>query len=147
MIDADQRARKTDFSRNNSAQLSFDNFVDAQHAVFHGRRWSIGVMEFNISILHYSTLRLFHCLEFLRDRFKLIALDHVAYLIFTEVAELNSAFQTRTHFFYVILEAPQRRKTAVVNRLPFTKHAGTCGAGYPAIGNETPGHNTSAQLE
>ncbi len=104
-------------------------------------------MEFNISILHYSTLHLFHCLEFLRDRFKLIALDHVAYLIFTEVAELNSAFQTRTHFFYVILEAPQRRKPAVVNRLPFTKHAGTRDAGHPAIGHETPGHNTSAQLE
>ncbi len=38
MVDAHQRACKTHFSRNDSAQLSFHNFVDAQHAVFHGEQ-------------------------------------------------------------------------------------------------------------
>ena len=90
---------------------------------------------------------LLRCLEFLRDRFKLIALDHIAHLIFTEVAELNSTFQTRTHFLYIILEAPQRRNPAVVDWLPFPKHTGTCGTGHPTIRNEATCDNAPAQLE
>jgi hypothetical protein len=45
MVDAHQRASKTHFSRNDSAQLSFHNFVDAQHAVLHDKRWSVGVLD------------------------------------------------------------------------------------------------------
>ena len=109
VTDADQRTGETQFARNNSAQLSFHNFVDAQHAVFHGtingvlEFWSSGGIDFNIPSLGYSIPR---CLESLRDRFKLIALDDVAYLIFAEVAELNSTFQARAHFLHVILKAP-----------------------------------------
>jgi hypothetical protein len=45
MVDAHQRASKTHFSRNDSTQLSFHNFVDAQHAVLHDKRWSVGVLD------------------------------------------------------------------------------------------------------
>ena len=37
MVDADQCAFKIYFSRKDAAQLSLYNFVDAQHAVFHGK--------------------------------------------------------------------------------------------------------------
>ena len=96
MVDAHQRASKTHFSRNDSAQLSFHNFVDAQHAMFHDKRWSAGAMECWISNerLHYSNTSSLHGLEFLRDSFKLIAFDHIADLIFAEVAQPNPAFET-----------------------------------------------------
>src|SRR5918996_1014177 len=140
MVDSDQRAFKPDFSGNNSAQLSFHNLVDSQHSMFHG------TINGGLEYLECCT-PLLRCLEFLRDRFKLVALDHIAHLIFTEIAELNSAFHTRTHFLYIILEAAQRRNPAVVNRLAFTKHAGTRCAGDPAISNKTAGHNASTQLK
>lgn len=100
MIDADQRAGKTHFARNNCAQLSFYDLVDAQHAVFHGSfSWAFVGRLCGTSAFDTNAL------QFLRDCFKLIALDHVAYLIFAEVAELNSTFQSRAHFFHIILKA------------------------------------------
>jgi hypothetical protein len=55
--------------------------------------------------------------QLLRDLFELIALNHIAYLIFAKISQLYSAFQTRAVFFYVILESAERRISAVVNRL------------------------------
>jgi hypothetical protein len=43
-------------------------------------------------------------LQFLGDLLELVALDHVAHLIFAEIAQFDSAFQTGTDFFHVILE-------------------------------------------
>src|ERR1700681_3911985 len=88
--------------------------------------------------LHYSFV-----LEFLRDLLELIALDDVTYLIFAEVAELDAAFQTGTHFFHVVLESAQRRNPAVVNRLAFPQHASAGDAGHATIGNQTTGDDAS----
>src|SRR2546421_4135326 len=85
--------------------------------------------------------------ELLRDRFKLVALNDVAHLVFAEVAELNAAFKTRTHFFHVILEAAQRRNPPVVHWLPFPEHARARGASYATIGHETAGDDASAQFK
>jgi hypothetical protein len=43
--------------------------------------------------------------QFLRESLKLVTLDHVADLIFAEIAKLYSTFQARTHFLHVVLEA------------------------------------------
>src|SRR5947208_17023856 len=43
-------------------------------------------------------------LQFLSDLLELIALDHVAHLIFAEVAQSDSAFQTGPHFIPVVLD-------------------------------------------
>src|SRR5258708_16223673 len=84
--------------------------------------------------------------QLLRDRFKLVALNDVAHLVFAEVAELNAAFKTGTHFFHVILEAAQRRNPAVVHWLLFPEHARARGASYATIGHETAGDDASAQF-
>ena len=47
-------------------------------------------------------------LQFLGDLLELVALDYVAYLIFAEVTQPDSAFQTGTNFFDVILETAER---------------------------------------
>src|SRR5437016_5906719 len=44
--------------------------------------------------------------QFLCDLFELITLDGVANLIFTEITELDAAFQTGAYFLHVILESP-----------------------------------------
>src|SRR5438034_1029045 len=85
--------------------------------------------------------------QFLRESFKLIALDHVAYLIFAEIAELDSAFQSGTHFLYIVLETAQRRKPAVINRLPFTEHAGPSHASYATVSHEAAGNDALAKVE
>src|SRR5215471_18405709 len=85
--------------------------------------------------------------QFLGDLLELIALDHVAYLIFAEVAQLDSTFQTGTDFFHVVLETAQRRKAAVVNRLALSQNASACRPSNPAIGHETTSDDASAQLE
>src|SRR5262249_38196262 len=85
--------------------------------------------------------------QFLRDSFKLIALDHVAYLIFAEITKLYAAFQPGTHFLYIILETAQRRDPAVINRLPFAKHAGSRRPRYATISYQTAGDNAFAELE
>ena len=56
-------------------------------------------------------------LQFLRNLLELVTLDYIAHLVLAEIAQLDSAFQTGTHFFDVILEAPQRGNAAVINRL------------------------------
>ena len=88
VIDADERAFKSDFARDNSAQLSFYDFVDAQHAMFHK------AVSFRSKLLGH--------------RFELIALDDVADVVFTKIAELDTALQTGTDFFHVILETAKR---------------------------------------
>src|SRR6266513_1387372 len=78
---------------------------------------------------------------------ELITLDHVAHLIFAEVAQLDSTFQTRTDFFHVVLETAQRRNPAVVNWLALSQNASAPGARDPAIGHEATSDDASAQLE
>src|SRR5262245_41311026 len=85
--------------------------------------------------------------QFLGDLLELIALDHVAYLIFAEVAQLDSAFQTGSDFFDVVLETAKRRNPAIVNRLSFSQNASAPSAGNPAIGHEATRDDASAQLE
>src|ERR1700674_205218 len=98
--------------------------------MLHGR--INGVMESPSVITHYSITPLLQhsfVLEFLRDLLELIALDDVAHLKFAEVAKLDAAFQTGTHFFHVVLESAQRRNPAVVNRLAFPQYASAGDAG------------------
>src|SRR6266446_7191088 len=85
--------------------------------------------------------------QLLCDRFKLVALNDVPHLVFAEVAELNAAFKTGTHFFHIILEAAQRRNPAVVHRLPFSENTGARGASYATIGHKTAGDDASAQFK
>src|SRR5262249_27798385 len=86
-------------------------------------------------------------LQFLRDLLELIALDHVAHLIFVEISQLDSAFEAGTDFFHVILETPQRRNPAIVNRLASPKNASPPCTRNPTIGHEAASDNASAQLE
>src|SRR5215831_18019185 len=85
--------------------------------------------------------------QFLGDLLELIALDHVAYLIFAEVAQLDSTFQTGADFLHVVLKTAQRRNPAVVNRLSLSQNASACRASNPAIGDEATSDDPSAQLE
>src|SRR5262249_5630757 len=85
--------------------------------------------------------------QFLGDLLQLIALNHIAYLIFAEVTQPNSAFQTRPDFFHVILETSQRLNAASVTRLEPAKNESSPGASEPAIGHEATSYDASAQLE
>src|SRR5215467_12304362 len=85
--------------------------------------------------------------QFLGNLLELIALDHVAYLIFAEVTQFDSAFQTGTNFFHVVLKTAQRRNPSIVNRLTFSQDASACHTSNPAIGHEAASDDTSAQLE
>ena len=85
IVNTDQHAFEVYFARNDGAQLTFHELVYAELAMFH---WSV-VGRFCETHAPDTD-----ALQFLRDRFKLIALDDIADLIFAEVAELNPAFQT-----------------------------------------------------
>src|SRR5262245_61829261 len=85
--------------------------------------------------------------QFLGDLLELIALDHVAYLIFAEVAQLDTAFQTGSDFFDVVLKTAKRRNPAIVNRLSSSQNASAPDARNPAVGHETTSDDASAQLE
>src|SRR5262245_28544492 len=85
--------------------------------------------------------------QFLGDLFELVTLDHIAHLIFAEVAQLDSAFQTGSDFFDVVLETAKRRNPAIVNRLSSSQNASAPDAGNPAIGHEATSDDASAQLE
>src|SRR4029079_7458665 len=85
--------------------------------------------------------------QFLRESLKLVTLDHVADLVFAEVAKLYSTFEAGTHFFHVVLEAAQRRNPSVIYWLPFTKHAGPRRARHPAIGNEAARDDAFAKFK
>ena len=82
--------------------------------------------------------------QFLGDLFELVTLDHIAHLIFAEVAQLDSAFQTGTDFFHVILETAQCRNPAIVNRLALSQDASACRTSNPSIGHEAASDDTSA---
>lgn len=82
--------------------------------------------------------------QFLRDLFELITLNHIAYLIFAKISQLNSAFQTRADFFYVVLETPECRNSAIVNRLTPPENASPCCARDPTIGYEATSDDASA---
>src|SRR5207244_3411806 len=81
------------------------------------------------------------------ELFELIALDDVADLVFAEISELDSTFQTGAHFLHIILESPQSGESAVINRLAFSQHASASGAGDSSIGNQTTGNDALAQFE
>src|SRR6266567_3840362 len=83
-------------------------------------------------------------LQFLGYLFELITLDDVAYLVFAEVAQLDSAFQTRAYFFHVVLETPQRRNAAIIDRLALSQDASACSAGDAAIGDQAARNNAFA---
>ena len=87
VVDGDKRAFKTDFARNDSTEFSFYDFVDAQHAMFH-------------KALSFPS-------EFLGHSFELIALNDIAHLVFTEIAKLDTAFQTGTYFLHVVLKTAE----------------------------------------
>src|SRR5437867_5590550 len=86
-------------------------------------------------------------LQFLGYLFELITLDDVAYLVFAEVAQLDSAFQTRAHFFHVVLETPQRRNAAIIDRLALSQDTSARRTGDAAIGDKTTRNYAFAQLE
>src|SRR2546423_13020219 len=93
VIDGDKRAVETNFARYNFTHLPFYDFVDAQHVMFH-------------KALSFPA-------KFLRHGFELIALDHVANVVFVEIAELDTAFQTGPDFFDLVLEPAQRGTSGV----------------------------------
>src|SRR6058998_3531636 len=78
-------------------------------------------------------------LQFLGYLFELITLD--------EVAQLDSAFQTRAYFFHVVLETPQRRNAAIIDRLALSQDASARSAGDAAIGDKTTSNYAFGQLE
>src|SRR5215217_4184385 len=86
-------------------------------------------------------------LQFLGDLFELVALNHVAHLVFVKIPQLDSAFQTGTDFFHVVLETAQRRNPAVVNRLASSQNASAARACNPAISHKTTSDDAPAQLE
>src|SRR5881628_1431453 len=83
-------------------------------------------------------------LQFLGYLFELITLDDVAYLVFAEVSQLDTAFQAGAYFLHVVLEAPQRRNSAVVNRLALSQDASARSAGDAAIGDKAARNNAFA---
>ena len=85
--------------------------------------------------------------QFLRDLLEHVALDNVAYLVFAKISQLYSAFESRAHLFHVVLEPAQSRKATIVNRLTASQDTRACRARNAAIGDETSGHDPSAQLE
>ena len=81
------------------------------------------------SRLHGSKLASWKlALQFLGDLFELVALDDVADLIFAEVAQLDTAFESNPHFLHVILETAQGGESAIVNRLATAQDARPLGA-------------------
>src|SRR5438270_404366 len=127
VIDGDKRAFETNFARNDSTQFPFYDFVDPQHAMFH-------------VTLSFPSKFLGHSLE-------LIAFDDIAHLVFTEIAKLNTAFQSGADLFHVILETAERRKSAVVNRLTFSNYPRASGPRNSAVRDQTTCHDAFAQLE
>src|SRR5215831_17441602 len=85
--------------------------------------------------------------QFLRDLFELIALNHVAHLIFAKITQLDSTLQTGTHLFYVVLKTAQRRNPAVINRLTLSENASARRASNPTIGHQATSDNASAQFK
>src|SRR5436190_24392135 len=85
--------------------------------------------------------------ELLRDLLEHVALDDVAYLVFAKISQLNSAFESRAHLFHVVLEPTQGRKPAIVHRLTTPEDTRSCRSRDAPIGDETSGHDPSAQLE
>src|SRR6266404_2251269 len=85
--------------------------------------------------------------QFLRDLLEHITLDDVAHLVFAKISQLNSAFESRAHFFYVILEPAQGGKPAIINRLTTSQDPCSRRSRDATIGDETSGHDPSAQLE
>src|SRR5262249_31503016 len=86
-------------------------------------------------------------LQFLGNLFELVTFDDVAHLVFAEVAQLDSAFQTRAHFFHVVFETPQRRNAAIVNRLALSQDTSARSARDAAISDKTTSNCALAQLE
>src|SRR6266404_9466916 len=127
VIDGDKRPLKTDFARKDSAQFPFYDFVDPQHSMFH-------------TALSFPS-------QFLGHRLELITLDDVAHVIFAEIAELDTAFQSGANFLHVVLEPAQGRNSAVVDRLAFACDARASGARDSAVGHQTTGDDASAQFE
>src|SRR5438270_2767727 len=87
VIDGDKRAFETDLARKDSTQFPFYDFVDAQHAMFH------------VTLSFPS--------EFLGHSLELIAFDDIAHLVFTEIAKLDTAFQSGADLFHVVLETAE----------------------------------------
>src|SRR5438093_13276193 len=85
-------------------------------------------------------------LQFLGYLFELITLDDVAYLVFAEVAQLDSAFQTRPHFFHVVLETPQRRNAAIIHRLSLSQDTSDRRTVDAAFGDNTTSNNASTHV-
>src|SRR2546423_2872615 len=127
VIDGDKRAVETDFARYDSTQLPFYDFVDPQHAMFH-------------KALSFPS-------KFLRHGFELIALDHVANVVFIEVPELDTTFQTRPDFFHIVLKTAERGKSAVINRLTLSDHPGAAVASNSPVCDQTAGDDSSAEFE
>jgi hypothetical protein len=88
VIDGDKRAFETNFARNDSTEFPFYDFVDPQHAMFH------------VTLSFPS--------EFLGHSLELIAFDDIAHLVFTEIAKLDTAFQSGADLFHVVLETAER---------------------------------------
>src|SRR5205085_1764088 len=85
--------------------------------------------------------------KFLGDRFELVALDDVANVILTEIAELDAALQAGADFFHVVLKTAERRKSAVVNGLALSNYACAPGARDSTVGDQATGDDSFAQLE
>src|SRR5262249_41459549 len=79
--------------------------------------------------------------------FELIALDDVAYLVFAEVAQLDSALQSRTHLLNVVMETPQSGNPTVINRLSPPDNASPRHARDAAVSDKASRDDSSAKLK
>src|SRR5207302_888550 len=53
----------------------------------------------------------------------------------------------RPNFFHVVLESPESRDATIINWLAAAEDASPSGSRNATIGDQAPGHDTSAQLE
>src|SRR5207253_9364070 len=86
-------------------------------------------------------------LQFLRDLLVRITLDDVAHLVFAKISQLNSAFESRAHLFYVVLEPAQGGKPAIIDRLTTSQDPCSRRSRDATVGDKTSGHDPFAQLE
>src|SRR6516165_9234578 len=85
--------------------------------------------------------------QLLRNLFEVVTLNDIADLVLREIAELDSAFDTGTNLFDVVLKSPQRGDAAIVNGLPFSEHAGARSPGDSAVRHIASRNGASRKLE
>ena len=135
VVNCDNRRIERDFANDDSAELALNEFVYAKQSMFHG----IFFVGRFCETLASDT----DALQFLCDLLQLVALDDVSDMVLAEIAEFETAFQTGTHFFHIVLESSQSRHATVVNWLAAAQHSRARRSGDATVGDETSGHDAA----